>query len=335
MTQSFAVRQTHAVILVNWNGWRDTLACLDSLWPGLPPGSLVVVCDNGSADGSVDHILQWARDRLAPEQFCQLGRHDLPPRTPLSGAALSVELVLIAAGENLGFAGGNNLGLRVAMARGHEYLWLLNNDTRVDADAGDALVRRMQEDTRIGLCGSTLFHLEQPETVQCLGGSRFDPDRAVSTPVGAGLLRSQPWPDRAEVEGLLGHVAGASMMVRRALIEQVGFMEEAYFLYFEEIDWALRSRGRFRQAWAPDSLVWHRQGASIGSSESHRPSDLSLSFITANRLRFTRRLAPRCLGAVRRRLLWEALVHLRRRDWSAARIVLHCLSGWVPARPGP
>lgn len=335
MRHAPAARQPYAVILVNWNGWRDTVACLASLWPGLPAGSVVVICDNGSSDGSIDHILGWASSQLPADKVCRIARADVPAGQPLSTAARTADLIVIDAGANLGFAGGNNLGLQLALARGHDYLWLLNNDTLVEADAGDALVRRMQEDERIGLCGSTLFHLEQPATVQCLGGSRFDTERALSTPLGAGLLRGQTWPTQTEVESALGHVAGASMMVRRSLIERVGFMEEGYFLYFEEIDWAMRSQGIFRQAWAPQSLVWHRQGASIGSSETHRPSDLSLSFITANRLRFTRRRVPACLNAVRRRLVWELMVHIKRLDWTAARIVLQCLTGWVPTRPGP
>src|SRR6185437_1326402 len=118
------------------------------------------------------------------------------------------------------------------------------------------------------------------------------------------------------------------MMVSRAFLETVGLMDEGYFLYFEEIDWAIRAEGRFTLGWAPQSFVWHKEGGSIGSSHRQRPSDKSLIHMCVNRLRFTRNRVPRYYRLVQRRILWEAAVYGKRRDWRAAFIYLHALTGW-------
>jgi GT2 family glycosyltransferase len=112
------------------------------------------------------------------------------------------------------------------------------------------------------------------------------------------------------------------MMVTRRLIENVGFMCEDYFLYYEEIDWAMRAKGRFKLGWAPDSTVLHKEGASIGSSHRSRPSAMSLQYLYRNRLRFSTQHVPQYRWSVWRSMVFDALVYLKRRDWEAARIIL-------------
>lgn len=313
-----------AVVLVNWNGWRDTIECLESLLPTLPDDARVLVCDNASSDDSLSHLADWAKQRPAgPVAFARYDR----AHAERGGQAQDPQLILIDTGGNLGFAGGNNVGIRYALAGGFDYIWLLNNDTVVDEHTASALIERMQADPRIGMCGSTMYYYDTPKIVQCLAGSSFDFDKAVGTPLGYGKPYDPATPIEA-VEGRLDHIAGASMMVSRAFVEQVGLMEEAYFLYFEEIDWAVRAKGRFTLAWAPRSFVWHKEGGSIGSSHRSRPSDRSLRHILVNRLRFTHELAPQHERTVRRCMQWETLVYLKRRDWHAAQIYAFALTGW-------
>lgn len=313
-----------AVVLVNWNGWKDTIACLESLLPTLPEDARVLVCDNASSDGSLQHIADWAAKH--PASPVPLVRYDRAS-AECGGHAHDPQLILVDTGGNLGFAGGNNVGIRYAMAAGVDYIWLLNNDTVVDQHTASALIERMQADPRIGMCGSTMYYYDTPQVVQCLAGSSFDFDTAIGTPIGYGKPYDPTTPIEA-VESRLDHIAGASMMVSSAFVEQVGLMEEGYFLYFEEIDWAVRAKGRFKLAWAPGSFVWHKEGGSIGSSHRNRPSNRSLRHILVNRLKFTHRLAPQHEGTVRRRMQLETLVYLKRRDWQAARIYGFALTGW-------
>ena len=318
-----------AVVLVNWNGWQDTIACLDSLLPTLAVDSRVLVCDNASSDQSLLHLTRWAQNKLGATGFAVQNR----ATAEQGGSPHDPPLILIDTHANLGFAGGNNVGIRYALAAGFDYVWLLNNDTVVDERTAPALIQRMQADPRIGMCGSTMFYFDQPKIVQCLAGSAFDFTNAIGQPIGFGKP-FDPSTSIDSVETQLAHISGASMMVSRAFLETVGLMDEGYFLYFEEIDWAIRAKGRFVMGWAPLSFVWHKEGGSIGSSHRSRPSNTSLAYICANRLRFTRRRVPACYRAVQRRMLFETLVYLKRRDWQAASIHLRALMGQHPAPAG-
>ena len=161
------------IILVNWNGWGDTIECLESIFRSVPSDVRVIVCDNDSTDGSVDKIEAWAEGRLdvvvpvghplretswppvlkpIPFQICE--RLDAENE---GGCDNTARLVVIRTGGNLGFAGGNNVGLRNVLRNGQEdYVWLLNNDTVIAHGALDALLERMDENPVIGMCGSTL-----------------------------------------------------------------------------------------------------------------------------------------------------------------------------------
>ena len=319
-----------AVVLLNWNGWCDTIACLDSLLPTLPNGSRVIVCDNGSQDDSMAHIRDWANG--ADKNLMQpafVTTHAVRPllwseydrgQAEEGGGTDDPSLVLINTGGNLGFAGGNNVGIRYALAHDYDFIWLLNNDTVVNASSLDALLSRMQADSNIGICGSTLAYFDAPNTVQALGGSRFDFKRGIGVHLGLGEQLSAPR-DQNMIEQSLDYVVGASMMVSRAFLKDVGLMCEDYFLYFEEIDWAMRAKGKFTLAWAPDSVVLHKEGASIGSSHRSRPSATSLRYLYRNRLRFTRRHTPQHYWSVFRSICFEAVVYLKRREFEATFII--------------
>lgn len=269
------------VVIVNWNGWVDTVECLDSLleldWMDVQ----ITVCDNGSEDGSVGQLADW------------FAAH------PGRGA-------VIETGKNLGFAGGCNVGIARALADAEcRYIWLLNNDTVVTPGALTALVTLMEAEPDIAACGSTLLYHYRPEMVQGLGGW-FNPWIGRGGHLGQNGS-ADALPSRAEIEGRLDYVIGASMLVRRAVFERIGGLLEDYFLYFEELDLARRLLAGERQAWAPDSVVYHKEGRSIGSSSLGRPSDISLYYLQVNLLRFYRRYHPWLVPIALARLVREAV----------------------------
>lgn len=309
-----------AVVLVNWNGWQDTVACLSSLIPHLPEDAVVLVCDNASADRSLDHLEAWAQTHLSSTAYLRCHRTQLE----LAEENRSVQLILVDAGGNLGFAGGNNVGMAYAIRHGFGFVWLLNNDTVVDPKAASELLQEMQNNPKLGMCGSTILYEDRPDTIQCLGGSSFDFREGTGRAIGAGQQRNHHDTPR-QVIPRLHYISGASMMVSRQFIETIGLMDESYFLYYEEIDWATRAQGKFELGWAPDSIVWHKEGASIGSSARHRPSDKSMMYMCRNRLRFTKRRAPQYFWPVWRSMLKETLVYLKRRDWAAVSIYAESL----------
>ncbi len=294
------------IIILNWNGWRDTIACLESVFRSGYPHFRVIVCDNASTDKSLERIAEWAEGRLhARCPTPSLDRLISPAvnkpirvvHTDLNGQGEVLgngePLILLQTGANRGFAGGVNAGLRLALHSDLDYVWILNNDTLVESTTLEELVRRMQEKPQAGICGSTLLYLEDPEVIQALGGSVFNPWLARGRHLTGGTRLSNVDIDANEVESRLSYIVGASMLVRRRLLEEIGLMSEQYFLFFEELDWALRARSRFSLAYAAGAVVYHREGAATGSNSlKARSSQLADFYSSCNRILIVRRYFP-------------------------------------------
>lgn len=312
-----------AVVVLNWNGWQDTLACVRSVLAQADSSTRVLVCDNGSTDGSFERL----QEGLAGEgRVCMTAQDAVGVTQPWPEPVW-----LVQNGANLGFAGGCNVGLMLAVRCGFDFIWLLNNDTEVEPGAQQAMVARMQQDASIGLCGSRLVYFDEPQMVQARGGAVYNAHWGVSRHMGVHSAATDP-EDAQKIEAQMDYVVGASMMVSRSFVDAVGPMTEDYFLYFEELDWAERGRAKgFRLGYAPGSVVRHKEGATIGSSHTGTGSMLSMRYLTRNRLRFTARFYPQWLNSVRRRMAYEAMVYVKRREWGAARVVLQSLLGKVDA----
>jgi GT2 family glycosyltransferase len=330
------------VVLVNWNGWMDTLECLESVLRSTGPEVQVVVCDNDSGDGSLESIRMWAEGRLdawVPPSSPLRQRSFPPVAKPVpyveydrataergGGAeADAARLVLVRTGGNLGFAGGTNVGLRFALARCERgYVWILNNDTVVAPDALEHLVREIRRDSRVGIVGSTLLYYDDPDRVQTLGGGRYNPWLALSYNIG----QMQPAGSCTARAGRMAYVVGASMLVSREFLDEIGLLSEEYFLYFEELDWAMRARGRYRLAHAPGSVVYHKEGGSIGAgTRDTRKSWTADYHFMRNRIVFTRKFLPRALPTVYLALLVSMARRARRGEWDRVRMIAElCLN---------
>jgi len=234
------------VVVLNWNGWQDTIACLASLQRQDYPNFNLLVVDNGSTDGSVDQIKK---------------------------AMPAVEL--LQTGANLGFGGGCNAGMRLALARGADYIWLINSDATVDQKALSALVRVAEQTPVLGAVGSVLYEADQHDRVQLWGGG------AVNLWLGRSQHRISP--------GSLDFISGASVLLRRTTLEEVGLFDQTnFFMYWEDTDLGFRLRkAGWLLAVADDSRVWHKQSASVG-----KRSPLLDEYFTQSAVRFLRRYAP-------------------------------------------
>ena len=287
-------------VTLNWNGAEDTLACVRSLRRSHPAPAQIVVCDNASRPESWRRLLALADE--APSDFVAFDRLETALKHHTRPS-----LVLIQTGANLGYAGGINVGLRYALNDpAMDYAWVLNNDTEVDPGALAALLDRMAADPRIGICGASLLLHHRRECVQALGGASYSFWRARSAALGIGLTRDQVPLDPSAIEPHLASVTGAAMLVRRSFMEQVGLMDERYFLYSEEHDWAHRGRSQFRLGWAPRALVFHKHGATIGTASSGG-SPLSLFYLFRSKLLFAARHHPLTVPVAGVSLLVDAL----------------------------
>lgn len=292
------------VILLNWNGWRDTVECVTSLLDSRGDDFVTIVCDNDSKDNSWDNFRAWSSSTLPAKSTTFLTQRDV-----LRGATVAseVRVVFVSNGGNLGFAGGNNVGMRLALNDpACRYVWVLNNDTVVAPDALSEVVARAESDPQIGLCGSTLIYYHQRDVVQAFGGASYNPATGRSVHLGAFAQLSAIPADPQVTERDLSYVVGAAMLVRRDYLEQVGLMQDDYFLYYEELDWAKRGFGHFRLGYAPRSVVYHKEGASVGTHSSGG-SALSVFYLFRNRIRFTWRFYPMCLFTVIPFCFWDIL----------------------------
>ncbi|GAB7026530.1 glycosyltransferase family 2 protein [Geotalea toluenoxydans] len=311
------------IIIVNWNGWRDTAECLESLLLLNYPDFRVVLCDNGSTCESLQEIRNWAEQQKLTFVQCLSDESE-------AGGSLDADplLTLIRIDENLGFAGGNNAGLRYVMARGDaDYCWLLNNDTVVEPDAVTHLVARMQQQPSVGICGSTILMYHDRQRVQALGGGHYC--RWIGLPWHYG--RFTRWGrriNRERAESWMNYVEGASMLVSRQFLSEVGLMCEDYFLYFEEADWAIRAKGRFNLGYAARSIVYHKVGGSIGTSSNPAKKSYTCDYYSIrNRLLFTRRFYPAAMPTVWLVIVGALLLRICMGKWNRAMMVFRILCG--------
>jgi GT2 family glycosyltransferase len=238
-----------SIILLNWNQPEFTLACLASLGRLDYESFDVVVVDNGSEDGSPS---------LIREQF--------PSITLLENA------------RNLGFAAGNNVGIRHALDRGADYVMLLNNDTEVAPNLVRELVQVAEADPRIGALGPKIYYYDPSNVIWSAGGvvSRLGQPRH--------LRENQV--DVGEPEGVqdVDYVTGCAFMVKLEVMQAVGLLDDRFFIYFEETEWCARIRqAGFRVAYVPQARMWHKI-----SMVERTTSRRYLYLMTRNRLLYLR-----------------------------------------------
>lgn len=333
------------VVIVNFRGAADTIECLESLLRSALPLKVVVV-ENGSGDESTRMLLDWAAGRIEAQPASGLLRQfSTPPvRKPLAMAHIGPDqigigpiapITLIESPDNLGFAGGNNLGLRHLLAdRGVRHFWLLNNDTVVMPEAAGALLARMDATPNIGMCGTIVRQYWQPEQLQALNGYMFNKWTGAGVALGGNEAAAVQF-DPQLITDATDFVLGASLAASRAFLETIGLMEESYFLYFEEIDWAVRNRKRdgtpFAIAFAHGATIFHKAGAAIGSpSAIAGRSPFSDYWMTRSRLRFIAR-HYRWLWPWHWLFTWIIVARrLFRRQWPNARAVVRAAFGRAP-----
>lgn len=309
--------------VINWNGWRDTVACIESMTALSGPAFHLLVCDNGSTDDSPRQVREWIEQTLGwrgepPQPWADGQVVSFQPPAGRAGVLQSIRIIELP--RNLGYAGAINrcieLG-RHALAPG--CYWLLNNDVALDPDALAQLVTAVESDPDIGLCGSVLFDWEHRDRIQAIGGL-FHRTLAVGSHLKR--LPSHASMEQGVFQGI-DYPVGASLLVTRAFLDAVGPMDDGYFLYYEEMDWAQRGRAHgFRPAVALRSRVWHKEGASTGSSSPRRgKSMLSEYYGVVNRLRFTRKFTPWLLPVVWLSLSLVVLDRVLHREWRRAALV--------------
>lgn len=237
------------IIVLNWNGRDDTLACLASLSGIDYPVYEVIVVDNGSCDDSVPVI-----------------------------ASVYPQATLIETGANLGYVGGNNIGLEHAKTMGADYALLLNNDTEVAPDFLNLMVEVAEVDAAIGIVGPTIYYFDRPDVIWSAGGSidwDWGDTRMVNLDVvDQGQFSLLPRP--------VDFVSGCAMLIKMSLLDQMGFLDPRFFAYYEETEWCVRvARAGFKIVYVPQAKIWHKI-----SPVAREASPQVHYYMTRNRLLF-------------------------------------------------
>jgi GT2 family glycosyltransferase len=308
------------IIVLNWNGWKDTVACLESLMDLNYPEYKVVVCDNKSTDDSVKQIKSWYQKNKAKFSYLVDADYQYLDKTNMQNCHSDKRkgLYLIQTEDNLGYAGGNNVGTRFALNQADiDYVWVLNNDTEVEPNALMPLVNKCEDDQNIGICGSRMVYFDDRSKQQGLGGN-YNKYLATTKHFAGNESASQKYNDD-EVSDKIDYVIGAAILFTKNALQTVGLMCEDYFLYYEEFDYALRVKAEgLSVKVATDSVIYHKEGATTKT----QASDFSDFLQVKNRLVITKKFYRRYYTIVWLSLFGVVTIRfLRRRFKQAVRML--------------
>ncbi|MCI1880619.1 MAG: glycosyltransferase family 2 protein [Sporolactobacillus sp.] len=233
-----------AIIILNWNNYKDTAECLTSIGRLTDTNFCVFVVDNHSDDHSFAQIkADYTHNKYR-----------------------KIECVFIENEKNIGFAGGNNRAIRQAYNLGYDYFWLLNNDTVVTKNSLTFLLRELRRYPEVGIVGSKIYYYATHKI--WFAGGRIHPYTGRTEHIGIGETDHEQY----DVKRTVDYITGCSLLFRREVIDSIGFMKEKYFLYYEEAEWNLRaSHHGWKVVYVPQSRIYHKVSASSGGENSPAP----------------------------------------------------------------
>jgi GT2 family glycosyltransferase len=264
------MEQKVSIIILNWNGWKDIVECLESLYQIDYPNYDVIVVDNGSEDESIEMIRKYAAGDLEIESnFFEFNPYNKPIQifeytnkeleslsnkdTEFDNLDPNNKLILIKNDHNSGFSEGNNIGMKFSLEiLNPDYILLLNNDTVVDIHFLAELVSFANNDTNIGIVGPKVSYYDNPDKIAYIGhnvdlcnGRITDPDFKYAKHASSSVK--------------IDFIVGCGLLVKKSVIEDIGMLDQNYFLYYEDVDWCLRARNSgYKIVYVPKSKIWHK-----------------------------------------------------------------------------
>lgn len=267
-----------AIIVLNWNGWRDTIECLESLQRITYPNYQVILVDNGSTDDSVERIKAWARGEspveskffkydpgTKPVQWIEYDQEtaktgEMSEEEPkLEQLPPNRRLVLIQTGRNLGFTGGNNVAIKRSLIDDYDCVLLLNNDTIVEENFLTNMAEHAEKHENIGIIGCKIYFAHDRHRISQTGGSSRLALKIDSKSPGAGEIDRGQCDTPREVTFIIG----ATMLVKKQVFKDIGLLDERFFCGRDDFDFCRRAtKAGYRLLYVPDGVVWHKVGRS-------------------------------------------------------------------------
>ena len=230
------------VLILNWNLWEMTIECLKSLNKSTYTNWAATIIDNGSSNDSVRRISDWVTWQMDGE-----------------GRPLEDRVKVVVSDQNLGYTGGNNLGIKMILEKNDaEFVLLLNNDVVLGSDAVELLLEIALSNTSYALLGPKILQMDSPDKIQCKG-ARVSKNFVVTNPIGFGRSDSNDSDGAFEVDA----VYGACMLASVISLRRIGGFDETIRFYGEDIDLCLRARTLgYKVGCVPKARVWHKGEAS-------------------------------------------------------------------------
>ena len=259
-----------SIVLINWNNSSDTIECLESLKEISYPDYNIFLLDNNSEDNSQEEITKYLSTRAENNEF----NYDVIDVVNLNKDYSNLDLLYIINDVNSGFASGNNIVLKyIRDYVDLDYVLLLNNDTIVVSDFLDCLVKTASSMENIGFTGIRTYYYDDPQVLQTIGGSLIDSVHCESCAITC----------VSDKMSVCDFITGSCMLVKRDVLDTVGFFDSKLFMYWEDADWCIRGRNKgYISVTSPDSMIYHKDG---GSSSN----DFRLYYHTRNRVYLMRK----------------------------------------------
>jgi len=284
-----------AFIILNWNGWEDTIECLESVYQIEYPLYDVIIIDNGSKDCSIQKIKDYAAGKIeikskflnfSPENkpiyVDEYSKNELESSVSIrktdENQVSRKNLILIKNDDNYGFAEGNNIGIRFALNNlNSDYILLLNNDTVVDPYFLNELVNVAERDPHIGILGPTVYEYKKPQEIQSAGAKIYwNKGEVINL-----TRREGKYPEEPEN---VDSVIGCALLAKSELFYKIGYLNKDYFAYLEETEWCVRAHeALYKIVYVPGGKIWHKGGAT-----SNKITGFTLYHHTRNKFWFMR-----------------------------------------------
>jgi GT2 family glycosyltransferase len=261
-----------AILILNWNGWEDTIECLESIYQITYSNYDVIVIDNGSYDESIQKIKEYCNGKVPiksefitfdpsnkPIQIFEYTEEDIETHDSnhfvQNNLCSNKKIRIIRNKKNYGFAEGNNIGMRFALRfLNPDYVLLLNNDTVVDKNFLNELINVMESSSVLGFAGPKIYYYDKNNLINFAGGKvNFWKGKAYH--IGINKI------DRGQYNNIkfVDYVNGACLLSKVELIKKIGLLDPKYFTYWEETDWCIRGyRNNYRSLYIPKAIIWHK-----------------------------------------------------------------------------
>ena len=242
------------ILILNWNSYDDTLECIISLQKIKYQNHRIIIIDNGSKTNEIDNIKKKFN-----------------------------EIEIIHSDKNLGFSGGNNIGIEYSIKNGAELILLLNNDTIVEPDFLNHLINASNDNEKIGITVPKIKYYSNPDNIWYAGGYISNLKGSAYT-IGEGESG-----EKYQINKFVTFATGCCMLIKKQVFEDVGYWDEDYFLYLEDADFCKRTTvAGFKILFVPGSKIFHK----VNTATTKNNKNLPLYYMFRNRLYFSKKLLP-------------------------------------------